>query len=135
MKGKIRLSGGRAIVMAIAVCLIVSVIFASIIAALLLSGTIPESGVRFYGYIGLSLGAFCGSLLAARGGDTGIAIRVAILGGLYMLILCVMGILIFDGPVNHLFQNMVSILLGCVAACAICIRKGRAKPRRKKVVR
>ena len=135
MKRTFMLNGGRAIISGLAVSICIGLGVASLITSVLLSGTLPQAGMKIGVFLNLALSSFFGALIAGRGGDTGIAIRIAMVGGLYGLLLFTVGILVLDGPVKNLFWNLLCILFGCGCACAICIRKRKSKPRRKRAVR
>ena len=128
-------NSGRAIILGLALSLLLTIGFVSITASLLLSGAIPESRIQICTCTCLVISIFTGTLVAARGGETKIAIRIVVVGILYGFILLAAGILALGGPVNHLLRNLLCILAGCVAACAICIRKGKSKRGRKKPIR
>ena len=135
MKERFRLRGGRAIIGALTVCFVTGIGFVILISSLLSSEVLPESSMDICVYLALVLSAFFGALPAARGGDTRIAIRIAAVGIVYGLILFAVGILVLDGSVNYLLRNLLCILIGCVVACAICIRKGKSKRGRRKPIR
>lgn len=135
MKVSLNLNGGRAVIIALLVSILITAGYISLLAGMFLSGTLPESSVSLTCCLGLLLSSFVGAVISARGGETKIAIRVIIHGLLYMLILFAIGILILDGPISNLWSNGLCILLGCVAACAICIRKRKTGKRRKKAIR
>lgn len=135
MKVSLSLNGGRAVVIALLVSILITVGYISLLAGLIVSGTLPESALSPASVIGLILSSFAGAVVSARGGETKIAVRVILLGILYMLILLTIGILVLDGPISNLWINGLCILLGCVAACAICIRKRKTGKQRKKAIR
>lgn len=135
MKTLLNLSGGRAVLIALLVSILITAVYISLLAGLLVSGSLPESALGPACGFGLILSSFVGAVVSARGGETKIAIRVIILGILYILILFAIGILVLDGPISNLWSNGLCILLGCVAACAICIRKRKTGKRRKKAIR
>ena len=135
MKKSFVFNGGRAITVGVAISLLITITAVVLLSLLLLSGSVPESGVNIGASVGLCLSALLGSIVAARGGDTKVAVRIAVFGTIYGLILFAIGILILDGPISHLPRNILCILIGCISACAICIRNRKVKPKRKKVVR
>lgn len=135
MKVLLRFNSGRAVLIALLVSMLVTVGYISLLAGLVVSGTLPETAVGLACGVGLVLCSFAGAVVSARGGETKIAVRVILVGILYMLILLAIGILILDGPISNLWINGLCILLGCIAACAICIRKRKTGKRRKKAIR
>lgn len=135
MKVSTSLHGGRAVVIALLIGIVTTLLWISLITGLILSGSVSESASGLLCGAGLFLSSLIGATVAARGGDTKIAIRIATLGAAYALTLLTTGLLILDGPFVFRWINGLCILLGCVTSCAICIRKRKIGRRRKKAIR
>lgn len=132
MKQKVSLNGGRAMVVALAAAIGVSVGCAAVAAWLITSESLPETAAGLICCVIAYISSLVGAVIAARGGDNYIAIRTVVLGLLYFVCLTGTGILFMDGRLSEVWMNGLSVLLGCCSACAICLMKGKTKSRRKR---
>lgn len=115
-------------------CLATSIILASVVTSFIISGMLAETTIRFTGLISLFLSSLIGALLAGRGGESKVILRIALFALLYFLIALFIGAVILNSTPRYLVETVITILAASLLSCALCIRKGNSKRRRKKRV-
>ncbi len=117
------------------VSLMLSVFLAMIIAALILNERIGERAIEYIAPIIMLLSTLTGCIIAGQLIDEKLAVASGVTGIIYLLILVGVGILFFDGGFHNLWTSILSIAIGCVISCAICIRGKGSRTKRKRPYR
>ena len=102
-----------------------------VLALFYLNGVISESAVVITGLIVLLIAGLVGAVISAKGGESGIAIQIAIYDFLFTLLLMAVGTLILEGVLSHIIRTVVTLVVSGLISCAICLRKGKESKRRK----
>ena len=112
--------------------LLLSVVLSMIIATLVLNERIGEDAIGLLSRIVMMISTALGCIIAIRLNAEKLAIVSGITGIIYFLILIGTGILFFDGGFHNIWTSVISVAVGCVVSCAICIRgKGREMKRKR----
>lgn len=134
-KVKIEHSIGAGVSAGSVVSLVLSVILAMIVAALIVNERIGESAIKYISPIIVLIATMAGCIIGAGLVGEKLAVVSGITGVVYLLILIGTGILFFDGGFHNLWTSILSIIVGCVSSCAICIRGKGSKTKRKRAYR
>ena len=121
----------RLIALGAVVSFVVTIISAVVITAMVSAGKISEWNGS-YVYVLIAVNTLIGSVVAGWKSSEKIAVIVGSTSGAYSLILIAVSILVFDGLGGKTLFCLLSVMVGAVVSCAICIRKGSGKKKRKR---
>lgn len=110
--------------------MVICVVLCGVVAALVCGGSVKGENGKLLAAIVLLLSSGTGCIVASKLAGEQIAIVSAATGGVYALILLGVTLFFFDGHFSGLLIKILSILVGCIAACVMC-----AKRRKKHVSR
>ena len=102
--------------------LLLSAALSMIIATFVLNERIGEDAIGFLSRIIMMISSALGCIIAIRLNAEKLAIVSGVTGIIYLLILIGTGILFFDGGFHNVWTSVISIAVGCVLSCTICIR-------------
>lgn len=117
------------------VSLLLSVILSMIIATLVLNERVGEVKIELMSRIVMLISSLFGCIIAIRLNGGKLAIVSGTTGIIYLLVLVGVGILFFDGGFHNIWTSILSVIVGCVASCAICIRGKGSRIKRKRANR
>ena len=115
--------------------LLLSVVLSMIVATLVLNERIGEDAIGLLSRIIMMISSALGCIIAIRLNAEKLAIVSGITGIIYLLILIGTGILFFDGGFHNIWTSIISVTVGCVLSCAICIRGKGSVIKRKRTNR
>ena len=115
--------------------LLLSVVLSMIVATLVLNERIGEDAIGLLSRIIMMISSELGCIIAIRLNAEKLAIVSGITGIIYLLILIGTGILFFDGGFHNIWTSIISVTVGCVLSCAICIRGKGSVIKRKRTNR
>lgn len=124
-------STGQQIGIGVLIAVVATVIFASVIALLIIQEVLPESAVTVLCFVGLLVSSFAGCIFTGKRSVSKVAIYSGITAGIYIALMLAIGIVIFDGELEGVLPNTVSILVGYGVACALCISRAKSGHKRK----
>lgn len=115
-----------------AVYMIICLVGTAVYTGFLLGGKLEWTSMYVYTWILQMLASMVGTIVAGRVVGGKYAIIAGLTSVLYVFILLAATITFFGGVFDHVLGNAVSIVVGAVCACAICIRsdcRARGKKR------
>ena len=108
-----------------------AILFASIVALMISSEKISEESMQLFTYITLCVSSLIGALIAGKRTAGKYALSTGSTAISFAFALIATGILFFNGGFHNLLLNTLSILIGGVIACTICITSKPNGRRRK----
>lgn len=128
-------SFGAGVSIGTVVSIVLSVLLAMVISVLIVNEGVSENTIKYSAPIISLIATMTGCIVAARLVGEKLAIVSSITGIAYLLVLIGTGILFFDGGFHNFLTSILSIAIGCVLSCAICIRGKGRKIKRKRAYR
>ena len=126
-------SAGKHVLVGIGVSILVVLLSGMLLAYLVHIEKLEPSAGEVIRYPVLILAAAVGSYIAAAGSERRIAVSAAAGAGGFALAMCAAGILFFEGLGKSTMPGVLCILVGYGISCAICIRKGNGRKKRKRL--
>lgn len=111
------------VLVALAIMLIITLIFTT----LLLEGKMAESTLNHLGMATNIISSLIGCVITGKLVKEKLAIRIGIGAAIYFVSLLAVNLLLLEGGLQNCWKGLLSVVIGYISACAICIRKG--KPR------
>ena len=93
------------------------VLCAALIAYLILKEILPITSVGYVGFIVLYVSALFGNMSAVKIAKANTLVNGLIYAGLYMLIMLILNVTIFNAPTSNLFVSLISVVLGSITVC------------------
>lgn len=110
----------------------ITLAFAAILASMIVNEQIGINSLQYCIFVITTISALAGSVTAGKYTNEKPAISCGIAALIYGLILMFVGILFFDGGFKGVWTSLISIVIGCLFACTICLRKkGRGYGRKR----
>lgn len=119
-------------ILAIAICMIITVAAGAIYAWLLLKGTMEESTMGYAVMIITAIAAFGGSLTAMKKVGHSLLLLSGGVGVVFFLVLCGINIVFIDGQFSGIWETALLIIGCCICTALICARNHGKKRNGKK---
>lgn len=126
---------GLCVAIGIGVSVILSLILAMITASLIMNERLSEDVIQYTSPGIILIASVAGAVIAGKSANEKVAIAAGICGVTFLLILMGTGILFFNGGFHNIWTGLVSIALGWILSCTICIRGKRRGTKRKRSYR
>lgn len=110
---------------------ITGVILAGVLAFLIVSGRLPESGMGYGVIVTHFVAGLIGSLIAGAGSGQNGFVRGGVLAAVYMATLIAVGLLFFDGIANPV-AGLVAVGVGALLPPVLQMATKRSNPWRKR---
>ena len=101
----------------------ITLAFAAILASLIVNERIGINSLQYYTFVITAIAALTGGVIAGKYTNEKPAISCGAAALIYGLILMFVGILFFNGDFHGVWTSLISIIIGCLLACTICLRK------------
>lgn len=127
-KMKIQSSGlVRKVCFGAGISMAITVILAMVNAWMICSEKMPEKTIGYGVMLIILVSSYMGSLIACKMHGTNKLATTMITGGIYMAVLLVMGVLLFDGTLTAVGETSLLVLCGCVLAAMWSSRRTKTK--------
>lgn len=119
------------IILGLFAAVLLTVVSAMVLAMLVINGSIPETSVHISSQGMQLVSCTVGFVLTGKLSKEKLAIRIGICAVTYLVSLVGIGTLIPDRDFTINWGIVIVTLISFMIACTICIRRGRAKRRKK----
>lgn len=134
MKTKLKFGGsfGAAVAWGMLVCVVINLLLGMVLASVVSNERLGENNIGYVTPAIILLSTVAGAVTAGKLHNEKIAILTGTTGALHLLMLIATGIILFDDGFHNIWTSLLAIVLGCLIACAICIRgKGNGLKRKR----